>query len=274
MINLYTKVGQRIFKHEDDAFFQYPGGEWDMKFEEGFYTGKEIAVITGLVDADDYIKLQTWARVVGYQDGEGTIVLPYLPGARADRGVTEGGSLYANLVNRTGLPVLTVDPHSQAAVEFYSNLKVADLDETIAKGFDVEYDGIIAPDKGAVQRAGHMADELGLGLLQAEKTRDFCSGKLTGFKSPISMNAEDYYLIVDDICDGGGTFIGLATQMREDGFEGKLDLYVTHGLFSKGLDYLYDSFENIYTTDSVPTEHLWPSKPDVIPVLNELFKLV
>lgn len=273
MIDLYTKVGRRIFKHDGQAFFQYPGGEWDMKFQSGYFTGREIAVITGTVDADDYIMLQTWARVVIDQGGSGTIILPYLPGARADRGVTEGGSLYAAMVNAAMFRVITVDPHSQAAVNFYNNIFVADCDETIAKAFKTEYDGVIAPDKGAKQRAAAMADQLGVPVLEAEKTRDFASGKLTGFKSP-KFDIEGDYLIVDDICDGGGTFLGLATQMHEDGFEGSLELFVTHGIFSQGLDKLNDVFERVYTTDSVPTDHLYPQRPTVIPVLQDLFELV
>lgn len=274
MIELYTKVGRRVFKHDDDAFFQYPGGEWDIKFQDEFYTGNEIALIQGPVDANDYVKLQSWANVVQYQGGFGTILLPYLPGARADRGVVKGAELYAALVNEAGFPVITIDPHSTTAANFYIDLQVVKFQETIANSFDIVYDGVIAPDKGAKDRAAAMAGALGVPLLEAEKTRDFKSGKLTGFKSPATMDHDADYLIVDDICDGGGTFLGLATQMHSDGFEGSLELFVTHGIFSKGVPTLMDVFNRVYTTDSVPTEHLWPHQPTVIPVLDQLFELV
>jgi ribose-phosphate pyrophosphokinase len=56
-------------------------------------------------------------------------------------------------------------------------------------------------------------------------------------------------LIVDDICDGGGTFIGIAKALPKDV---KKYLYVTHGIFSKGLRELTGHFEHIYTTNSYP----------------------
>jgi ribose-phosphate pyrophosphokinase len=55
-------------------------------------------------------------------------------------------------------------------------------------------------------------------------------------------------LIVDDICDGGGTFIGLAAELKNKN-AGKLYLAVSHGIFSKGFDSL-KCFDKIFTTNS------------------------
>jgi ribose-phosphate pyrophosphokinase len=59
-------------------------------------------------------------------------------------------------------------------------------------------------------------------------------------------------LIVDDICDGGGTFIGLAKELKKHN-AGNLYLSVSHGIFSKGLKELNQYFTNIFTTDSFKT---------------------
>jgi len=56
-------------------------------------------------------------------------------------------------------------------------------------------------------------------------------------------------LIVDDICDGGGTFLGLAEELKECN-SGDLYLAVSHGIFSKGSQTLLDNFKSIYSTDS------------------------
>ena len=64
---------------------------------------------------------------------------------------------------------------------------------------------------------------------------------------------EGYFLLVDDICDGGGTFIGLANECFPSWAD--YDLYVTHGIFSKGTDILFDAFVNVITTDSLPQYH-------------------
>ena len=47
-------------------------------------------------------------------------------------------------------------------------------------------------------------------------------------------------MIVDDICDGGRTFIELAKVLRERN-AGKIELFITHGIFSKGVD-VFDGY--------------------------------
>ena len=56
-------------------------------------------------------------------------------------------------------------------------------------------------------------------------------------------------LIVDDLCDGGMTFIKSAERLYE--LEAKeVHLYVSHGIFSKGLKPLTDSgIKRIFTKD-------------------------
>ncbi len=58
------------------------------------------------------------------------------------------------------------------------------------------------------------------------------------------------YLVVDDICDGGGTFLGLADKFWKQTSISTLDLYVTHGIFSKGVRELLRMYHNVYSTDS------------------------
>jgi ribose-phosphate pyrophosphokinase len=108
------------------------------------------------------------------------------------------------------------------------------------------YGGVIAPDKGAHDRAEQMADALGLDVTYGSKVRDVATGRLSDFE--ITVEPGKHYLVVDDICDGGGTFIGLGEKIREQG--AFADLYVTHGIFSKGTTELKKIYKNIYTTDS------------------------
>jgi ribose-phosphate pyrophosphokinase len=58
--------------------------------------------------------------------------------------------------------------------------------------------------------------------------------------------------IVDDICDGGGTFINIARIIKEnEQFKGRIYLIVTHGIFSRGFEDLAEYFNGIYTTNSI-----------------------
>ena len=56
-------------------------------------------------------------------------------------------------------------------------------------------------------------------------------------------------LIVDDICDGGATFVQLADKLKEQGAE-SVSLFVTHMIASKGLQALA-IFENVYYINKV-----------------------
>ena len=86
-------------------------------------------------------------------------------------------------------------------------------------------------------------------MIQASKRRDVATGKLSGFAVDLP-EGEGNYLVVDDICDGGGTFMGLADAAHASEYRATLDLFVTHGVFSKGVGPLQTRYRTVYTTNS------------------------
>lgn len=241
--------------------FTFPAGEAHIKVSDGFepndYT-HHLADLRGH-DPQDLMHLLSWADFLDREDDAATrsIFLPYLPAARADRGAPLGAAIYSHLINAAALDhVITIDPHSPVAPGLYRGLKTFPVERIIRKevqdpthdrGPDI-YTGVIAPDKGAEKRALAAAHAIGVPLYRAGKSRDEASGKLSGFHMIDELPRDGKLLIVDDICDGGGTFLGLAeaTGLNKD----RLDLWVTHGIFSKGLGELRQHFGVIHTTDS------------------------
>ena len=59
-------------------------------------------------------------------------------------------------------------------------------------------------------------------------------------------------LIVDDISDGGASFKFLAQKLKAEGFQ-KVGLFVTHGIFSKGLKVLEKDIDFIFCGGIVGT---------------------
>lgn len=255
--------------------FNFPAGEAFIKVEpQRSLENKEIAIIQPSKESlhDDLFKLAMWDNYLTTKQPKGwtSLVIPYFPGARADRvspGVEEpfGLEVYADFLNSLLIDeIIVFDPHSPKTDELLQPLDrvtVVESDELWNQshlGPILEsYDGIIAPDKGAVQRAGRVADLLGVDLHTAEKTRDPQTGKLSGFKLD-GLDKSARYLIVDDICDGGGTFCGLAeaTGLEKE----NIDLYVSHGVFSGNAYFnLSKHFGNIYTTNSYHPEYQNPS---------------
>lgn len=180
-----------------------------------------------------------------------TLVLPYVPGARQDRVNPTGDVLdtarsVARMINdRDFSQVVILDPHSPVTPESIRRVDVYPL-EYVADKMWQGYTGIISADKGGQRRAMQFATAMNLPIYYGGKTRDVTTGRLTGFE--LEEIPFGHYLVVDDICDGGGTFIGLGEKIREQG--SFADLYVTHGIFSKGTDELKKIYKNIYTTDS------------------------
>jgi len=182
------------------------------------------------------------------------LVLPYLPGARQDRVNPTGDVLFtaksiANMINQRFFEKVTyVDPHSPVMPAMLATSRnefpLSRVYDKLWKG----YTGVIVPDKGAYDRATTAFDTMGLDHLAiGSKVRDVSTGKLTGF-AVTELEEGGHYIVIDDICDGGGTFIGLAEKIAEQG--AFADLFVTHGIFSKGTDELKKHYKNIYTTDT------------------------
>lgn len=241
--------------------FTFPAGEKHIKkAEERPVQPVEIAIFQPTPESmhDDLFTLAMWADVLvpEHPETKSVLVMPYVPGARADRGLPFGLEIYAGFINELEIDqIIIFDPHSEVTpkkLHAFENLTVVRSHELFELGHMTavlnQYDGIIAPDKGAALRAKQVADVADLPVITATKHRDEESGQLSGFAIE-GLDPEGTYLIVDDICDRGGTFKGLAKAagLGPD----QLDLFVSHGVFSSdALDTLPDYFEYIYTTNS------------------------
>lgn len=232
--------------------FQFPGGEYHLKDVNP--TEEPAGAVFYGSDVAELLQLGLWADVM-HQLGKPAIAyIPYFPAARADRGIPFGAKVYADMVNGFGLDeVVIFDPHSSVIVELIHNVRVVDSAPLVAHAVGNAqkngYVGVIAPDKGAVARAQRAAAALKLPLFKATKERDFDTGKLLKFEVE-PLPEQGSLLIVDDICDGGGTFLGLAevTGLPPE----RLSLWVSHGIFSGKANLLTEKFSRIYTTDSHP----------------------
>jgi ribose-phosphate pyrophosphokinase len=182
---------------------------------------------------------------------------PYFPGARQDRTdyrtpVTK--FLMAQILGRFVNRLYTFDVHSNTRVGIHIERNYMPADLTRITEYPPPPDAyIIAPDKGATFRAQSLANaaRVKTPVIQCEKVRDFATGKFMGFNLP-PLPGVGSYLIVDDICDGGGTFNLLAEEFLKDqyGKDSDLALLVSHGIFSKGLDAIHPKIGSIFTTDS------------------------
>lgn len=258
----------------------------DIKFEKTkFPDGQQSIKITSNIASEIAIKI--YSRFTSFQDLELILCataalknigmtdiflyIPYFLGGRSDRKFEEGSINYikdvvAPIINAQHYKgVLVLDPHSDVIeacidrldkIDNYSLVKAAltSIDNTNAAR---EKMCIISPDAGALKKIYGVAKHFDIrDVLTASKVRDLATGKILHTEIPqIHGDQPKNFVIIDDICDGGRTFIEVAKAIREKRpspeFNDKIYLIVTHGIFSGGLLELSNHVNGIYSTNSV-----------------------
>ena len=187
------------------------------------------------------------------------LVMPYVPYARQDRVALEGeplsAAVFCALINTLNFDAVEVwDPHSDVTPALLKNVRVRSTKGLMLKTFGekgmehlLTNCAFVAPDAGARKRVAALAKEFGTDMVPADKKRDPKTGKLSGAQVLGDVPARPL-LVVDDICDGGGTFLELARVLREK-TDQPLYLYVTHGLFTKGLDALKGCYDGVFSAN-------------------------
>lgn len=241
--------------------FLFSGGEPHIKIKADFDLSKAVTVTHRLNSFYDVGLLCLAAdalRRVGAKLGE--LYIPYFPAARQDRVMVKGEPLsvkvYADIINALGFEkVIVLDAHSEVTPALLNNCEAVPnhkfIAQVVAKIGSLENLILISPDGGALKKIYKVAEFLGgAQVVECSKSRDVKTGALTGFKVYADDLGGKICLIVDDICDAGGTFMGLAGELKNKN-AGALYLAVTHGIFSKGFDDLAKVFAGVFATNSV-----------------------
>ncbi|MBL1078270.1 hypothetical protein JK358_28065 [Nocardia sp. 2] len=257
---------------DEVEFMRFPGGEWFVKPGPEFDpSAARFAVVRGGTP-DDLLALGMWADLVRHHGQAVRVLMPYLPAARTDRDVPCGAKVYATLINAFADELVYADIHSPLAERQLSGPKTAEIPlGTLASAvLPGDYDLVIAPDAGARHRAEAVAAALGgLPVGYGRKRRDPATGRLGGFEFDPALVAGRRAVVVDDVCDGGGTFAGLAAAADFSAAD-RVDLWVTHGVFSGGprLAANLAPYARVYTTDSHPGALAAVANSDRITVVN------
>jgi ribose-phosphate pyrophosphokinase len=194
--------------------------------------------------------------------------------------------------------IITVDPHSDVMPALLKHCTIIPAEDVFPFELRFPVDGqypeestfpgpdkavMLCPDQGAGKRVEAVAARFGYRVIYAHKHRDPTTGALTDFSvAPVPPGADA--IIVDDICDGGGTFLGIAEVVKKHwsrvgtyGVDPKLHLWTTHGIYSKGLAELAHHFSTIASTDSFPLTDTWDgntllTRVTLRPILESVLK--
>ena len=167
-----------------------------------------------------------------------TAVVPYFGYARSDKKdrprVPIAAKLVANLITTAGANrILTVDLHASQIQGFFDipvdHLYAAPVVVDYFNANPIENLIVVAPDTGGAERARAYAKRLNAGLALCDKRRERANE--ADVMNIVGDVDGKNCLIIDDMCDTGGTICKVAEALRKAGAE---DIYAffTHGVLS------------------------------------------
>lgn len=210
-----------------------------------FESNDDLFVVAQLVNI-----LKPWRK-----SSELTLSCGYMPYARQDRRMTYGEAnamkVVAQFINTLGFDHVDIlDPHSDVVEATIDNLFIMEQHEALLEFAEYIPNNtiLVSPDAGALKKIYKAAKALEMDVVCATKVRDVSTGQITSTKVECEHIGNKDFLIVDDICDGGRTFIELAKVLKPL-TDGKIYLYITHGIFSAGYEELEKHFEKIFVAN-------------------------
>lgn len=204
----------------------------------------------------EFIHVAQLKALLDTLSGATDLVMPYLPYARQDKEVSNNSTfalrVFADLINSLNFDRVTiVDPHSDVAqliesVEFQYPIGM------LMSVFDsTQTDIVCYPDQGALKKYSVLYPDVP--YIYSEKIREQSTGAIT-YHFLVGDPSGKKVLIVDDICDGGATFIILAKLLLKAGAT-EVNLFVTHGLFTKGMKPLLESgIKRVFARNGIESE--------------------
>lgn len=209
-----------------------------------------------------------------YPNAKYLLEMNYVPYGRQDRRCNAGEALgikvFGAYVNAMSFDnVLITDPHSDVTGACIERVQIVDQVEVFGRVHDFGAGWfIVAPDMGAKKKAEKFAKETrAFGVITCYKERDMYTGEITsqGIIGAENVPKGAKLFVLDDICDGGRTFVGVRELLEQLEPE-TVELAVTHGIFSYGTHVVAKVFDKVYTTASWNPELKSDGNIEVVPL--------
>lgn len=231
---------------------------------------KNNTIIWQFENEAEFLHLAQLKSLLDTMESISTLTISYLPYGRQDKEISNNTTfalhVFAELLNSLNFHRIVIhDPHSRKCLDLIQNSEAKyPIDEVMKVAFNTKTDLFCYPDKGAYIKytgGGDFQQEVyDYPYIYGNKVRDQLTGSILSYEIISNgMEITNFHgkniLIVDDICDGGATFTVLAKKLRLCGV-GDINLFVTHGLFTKGLKVLKNAgIKRIFTEKGEADEY-------------------
>lgn len=216
-------------------------------------------------------------------------IIPYFGYGRQDiydDGSQGAGCSVMRMLEAVGISeFITVELHAPALQKAVSSIQIHNIqmNSFIAEWILKEYKDhdltIIAPDKGATERAEYIASILGVPLIRATKER--YEPDKTRLLSLSDSCKSKYALIIDDIIDTGSTMLHVIEKIRESNDRCNIDIFAIHPVLSNNASQALQasSVHRVWVTDSIELQnqqlfekiHIVDISSLLVKVLRDLF---
>jgi len=206
------------------------------------FQAKSAHIIWHFSYESEFMQISQLKHLLDESGVKASLELSYLPYGRQDKPVGNDATFalrtFARLLNSLSFTEVHIfDPHSEIAMQLIERSSAFYPTEEVYRLFAEVGDLICYPDAGARSKYSSIFPDLP--YIYGEKIRQQENGQILSYRLIGSAKGKRV-LIVDDICDGGATFVNLAAALLKDGAT-EVSLYVSHGLFSKGTRILFNS---------------------------------
>lgn len=254
--NLAKRLQQPLLQ---TTYKRFPDDEFYVRLHDNI-AGQDVVIVQTAYPDPKIVELLLMQDAVHDADAKTiTIVLPYFGYSRQDKKFEEGEAISARAIaQHISLHadcVITVDPHKEHILNFftvpaYSCSAVSTIAQYL-KGKNIDF--VLAPDKGAKERAREAASLINCEYDYLEKTRiDGQTVKIT----PKKLDARGKHVaIIDDIISTGSTMAQSIKELKKQG-AASVSVACTHGLYVGGAKekLLAADCDEIISTDTIETE--------------------
>ena len=189
-----------------------------------------------------------------------TAVIPYFGYSRSDKKdrprVPIAAKLVANLITTAGAErVLTIDLHAAQIQGFFDipvdHLYAAPVMVNYFQENPIENLIVVAPDTGGAERARAYAKRLDAGLALCDKRRE--KANVAEVMNIVGDVAGKNCLIIDDMCDTGGTICKVAEALHKAGANSVMAAFSHAVLSGQAIENIRGSYlEKVVVTNTIP----------------------
>lgn len=265
--NAYRELAEEICSHLSCDLGQavtarFSDGEFNFQIGENV-RGADVFIIQPTCPPTDthlmelLIMLDTFNRASAERV---TAVIPYFGYARSDKKdrprVPIAAKLVSNLITTAGAErILTIDLHAAQIQGFFDipvdHLYSAPVVVNYFHENPLENLVVVAPDTGGAERARAYAKRLDAGLALCDKRRE--RANVAEVMNIVGEVNGRNCLIIDDMCDTGGTICKVAEALHKTGAKSVYAAFTHPVLSGKAIENIKSSYlEKVIVTNTIP----------------------